>query len=134
MKSNTINILLIAFLLCACKPTREEKLIRYLKALHMDTQSSSITVIDPEYCGSCTSYTINWMNNHRSKNQFRKYYILTTGTIPQNLYTKLHASRFIIKRIDGIRLKRLGYGGAISYNISFDAQNTMKREIIKKTP
>lgn len=134
MRSTITKFLFVFCIFYSCKPNNDEKLLDYLKTLHIQTQSSSITVIDPEFCGSCTMYTINWMNNHRSKNSFKKYYILTTGNIPNNLFKKLNANLFIIKHIDGIRLKRLGYGGAISYNISFDRQKNMSKKIIKKTP
>lgn len=134
MKSTTIKFTLFSLflLLLSCKEElTDSKLRAYLDTLGIKQKESSITAIDPNYCGSCTQFTINWINAHQSKREHKFYYILSTDSIPPNLFKSLHADQFKILIVTPEKLKRLGYGGAVSYNFIFDKEGKMSEQIIK---
>ena len=132
----TINCFLVIscyFMLVSCQGNqrRSHKLKEYFAGLHIETKETSVIIIDPTYCGSCTQYTISWINKHRQKNHYRDYFILTTDTIPKVLSKGLLPDKFRIIQIDGTKLKRLGYGGYVSYNFTFDKNGEISKQIIK---
>lgn len=134
MKSVTIKSILffVLLLLFSCKEANDSKLNAYLESMHIPQKESSISVIDPTYCGSCTQFTIHWMNTHRSKKEYKSYYILTTDSIPADLFKSLNSKSFHILIINPEKLKRLGYGGAVSYNFTFNKAGELKERVIKR--
>lgn len=132
----TINCFLIIscfFILFSCQGNQKgsDRLKEYFAGLNIETKETSVIIIDPTYCGSCTQYTISWINKHRQKNHYRDYFILTTDTIPKVLSKGLMPNKFRIIQIDGTKLKRLGYGGYVSYNFTFDKNGEISKQIIK---
>lgn len=129
----TASILLTIFILISCSENKmERKLKDYFSTLQIPLKETSVIVVDPTYCGSCTEYTISWINKHRNKNEYNDYFLLTTDTIPALLLKNLNTSHFKMIQIDGTKLKRLGYGGAVSYNFTFDKNGTLGEQLIKK--
>lgn len=137
MKYNTINLIffsLIFALSLSCKNQNDSNsnLKKHFESLNLNLKKTSISIIDPNYCGSCTSYTIHWLNIHRDSNVYEKYYILSTDSIPKNLLDSLNQNKYVIKIINGEKLKRQGLNGAVSYNIIFENKNFKARRIIKE--
>lgn len=135
MRLTTNSFLFIScfFILFSCQGNQKpsQKLREYFAGLNIKPKETSVIIIDPTYCGSCTQYTISWINKHRQKNHYRDYFILTTDTIPKVLSKDLMPNKFKIIRIDGTKLKRLGYGGYVSYNFTFDKNGELSKQIIK---
>lgn len=126
----TLFMLLCIYSCSNPKNAMDDKLFGYLQSLSVDVNNSSVTIVDPAYCGSCTQETVNWLIEHAKANDGLKKYILTTSEIPKELAEQIPKNYQIIFT-DKDKIARLGFGGAVSTNIIIMNNNIYNKTIIK---
>ena len=104
-KSWGIAMLLLLFLSCMSQmQTREQKMVQYFQKLGVP-QTAFVGLLNPDYCGSCTEYSINWLS---SNNTSAKKVIVTTGELKEEHKSRLEKAGYSFLKGDQNIIARNG--------------------------
>lgn len=133
MKNCCIFLFGLLFL-ASCKETKNDKLVTFLKETHISTADASVTILNPDYCGSCTQEVINWLIRHDQQKSPKLKYILKTAEIPEDLAQQLKGTHYKQVLVKGEKIERLGFGGAISINVTVKDDAIVSEKLVKDLP
>jgi len=102
---------IICFYIClmllfsSCQESREDKIAKYLQSKNLEG-SMGIGILNPDHCGSCTDYSIDWLCKNKLVNA--KDVILTTGELKIEHKNRLSANGYTFIPADKDKLTRAG--------------------------
>lgn len=104
MKKICTILLLILSISCTEK-SRYQKIQDYFEEIKIP-QSSNIGVLSPDFCGSCTDYSIDCLIKNKSAKL--KNVILSIGKMKSNYYSKLKKAGYEFVYTTQTKISRLG--------------------------
>lgn len=105
LKSWGTAMLLLLFLSCTSQmQTREQKMVQYFQKLGIP-QTAFVGLLNPDYCGSCTEYSINQLISNKTS---AKKVIVTTGKLLKEHKSKLEKAGYSFLKGDQNIMSRNG--------------------------
>ena len=130
MKIYSILVVLI-FLFSCGERSEEDKIIHFLSELGVSTSNSSIVILNPDHCGSCTEETVDWLIAHDKSCQNKEKFILTTSEIPAKHMERISETSFKIRSIDSEKIGRLGIPFSVSTHLVIFDEKLIEEQVIK---
>ncbi len=112
----------------SCTETREDKIVKYLNSINLDGDVS-IGILNPDHCGSCTDYSIDWLSR-KNKNHQRKV-ILTTGVLKTDHKNMLSNNGYSFITVETEKIARVGILLAACTYIEMKSGDLIHMETVK---
>jgi hypothetical protein len=119
---------LIGLLFVSCgEESREEKMAVYLMKIGVP-ETAFVALLNPDYCGSCTDYSINWLTNKKTT---EKKIIITTGELKEEHRFRLKEAGYTFLKGDRQMMARNGVTLSACTEINLDEGEVESMEIVK---
>jgi len=131
MKTFKLFLLFLVFASCSGKSEDEQKILSFLKTKKVELSHSAVVLVNPNFCGSCTQETVDWIIGFDKKFKGQKY-LIKTGELDSILKVQLDKTHFQQILGSEVKIQRLGFGGAVSTLLLIENNGIADRKIIKE--
>jgi hypothetical protein len=122
-------LILFSFVFSCSTKTREERVYEFLKKSGV-AENAFVGILNPDYCGSCTDYSIKWLQKKIIPSNQDKI-ILLTGKLKSDFKTKLYNAGYSFILVNQDRLGRLGITLTACTSIIVNEGKVISIQIVK---
>ncbi len=93
--------------------------------------SAEIGFLNPGFCGSCTDYSISWLEKKAKKLKGHKLYIISTGELSPEYKSRLVSAKYVILNKKQEEVSRLGIPLSAFTFVEFKDSKVVDLEVVK---